>query len=96
MQDVIKAYNVDIVKEYTSLGLLGNKEDPFKDKYPKGWEHAIIIETTERHYRLFAKEYSFKELFLFVLTQLLMTRDKEKEKTIKEQFAKIIEEQSSS
>jgi hypothetical protein len=34
------------VEEYTALGLLENKEDPFKDKYPKGWEHAIIIETT--------------------------------------------------
>lgn len=66
---------MNILEEYTAHGLLENKEDPFKDKYPKGWEHAIVIETTDRSYKLFAKDYNFKELFLFVLKKLIHFRE---------------------
>ena len=55
--------------------MLENKEDPFKDKFPKGYEHAIIIQTNERCYRLFAKDYNFKELFLYVLNKCIERRE---------------------
>ena len=66
--------NVNIVKEFTAMSKLENNEDPFKNKYPEGWEHAFILETKERTYRLFSNDYSFKELFIYTLKQMLEKR----------------------
>jgi hypothetical protein len=49
------------------MSKLQNNEDPFKNKYPEGWEHACIIETKERNYKLFAKDYAKKETFVYTL-----------------------------
>jgi hypothetical protein len=58
---------MNIKDDFSVQVLLQNKEDPFKDKHPPGWEHGIIIITKERVFKLFAKDYNFKELFLFML-----------------------------
>jgi hypothetical protein len=58
---------MSIMKENTALARLESGEDPFKNKHPEGWDHGIVIETRERVYRLFANEYNFKELFLYIL-----------------------------
>ena len=53
----------------TAQAKLDKHEDPFKDKHPKGYQHGLILETKDRTYKLFAKEYNFRELFVFVLNQ---------------------------
>lgn len=70
-----KVYNVDIHETYTAQAILQNKEDPFKDKCPKGWEHAIVLETKERKYNLFAKDYNFKCRFMFVLEECMKEKE---------------------
>lgn len=39
--------------------------DPFEKEYPEGYEHGLQINCKNRKYRIFSKDYNFKELFLF-------------------------------
>lgn len=53
---------------------LQNNLDPFEKQYPSGYDHGVTVVTTERSYRLFTKDYNFKELFLYTMQQMLNLR----------------------
>ncbi len=52
-----------------------SKDDPFKLKHPQGWEYGLAIETRDRVYKLFAKEYNLRELFVYMINQCLKKKE---------------------
>lgn len=58
---------MNAVQQYSALVRLENNEDPFKNKYPEGWEHGCVVETKDKVLKLYAKDYNFKELFVYLL-----------------------------
>lgn len=73
----------------TAQAKLDKNEDPFKDKHPKNYQHGVIIETHNRQFKLFAKEYNFRELFVFVLKSQIEQKDKVKEERDRRQYNSV-------
>lgn len=73
----------------TAHAKLEKNEDPFKDKHPKNYSHGLLLETKDRTFQLFAKEYNLKELFVFVLNKSLQQKDKYKEEKERRQYNSV-------
>lgn len=64
---MIDATNMNIKDIVNVQLMLSNKEDPFTDKHPEGWEHGVILRTKKWTYHLFAKDYNFREQFVYLI-----------------------------
>ena len=58
-------------QNYSLQQRLDNHEDPFKSKWPEGWDHCFVVKTKERNYQLFSNDYNLKELFVYCLKEML-------------------------
>lgn len=76
IRDIKSVYGINGADEVTAGSKIENNIDPFKISHPHGWEHGFVIETPERKYTLYSKDFKLKELFLYMLNQILKKKHK--------------------